>query len=131
MKIASKFLFFLCVYVCFEFFNHRNFSIEEISVVEGFKTRIVVTKSLPPPLFLILKIWRSTSLPSRSCASVKNHSKTIIRSSINLCIFSRKMINHVDKSINVKDYQSPTLRCLLYISKLVLGKLDHFFNNFE
>ena len=32
----------------------------------------------------------------------------------------------IEKSINVKDYQSPTIRCLLYISKFVLGQLNHF-----
>ena len=37
-----------------------------------------------------------------------------------------EMIDDVEKSTNVKDYQSPTLRCLLYISKFVLGKLNHF-----
>ena len=36
------------------------------------------------------------------------------------------MIDDVEKSINVKDYQSPTLRYLFYISKFVLGKLNHF-----
>ena len=46
--------------------------------------------------------------------------------------FFRKMIDDVElgksieKSINVKDYQSPTIRCLLYISKFVLEKLNLF-----
>ena len=40
--------------------------------------------------------------------------------------FFRKMIDDVEKSINEKDYQSSTIRCLLYISKFVLGQLNHF-----
>ena len=36
------------------------------------------------------------------------------------------MIDDVEKSIDVNDYQSPTLSGLLYISKFVLGKLNHF-----
>ena len=46
----------------------------------------------------------------------------------------RKIINDVglgksiEKSKNVKDFQNSTIRCLLYISKFVLGK---FSNNFD
>ena len=37
----------------------------------------------------------------------------------------------IEKSINVQDHQNSTIRCLLYISKFVLGKLNHFPNNFD
>ena len=32
----------------------------------------------------------------------------------------------IEKSINGRDHQNSTIRCLLYISKFVLRKLNHF-----
>ena len=40
-------------------------------------------------------------------------------------IYDVELGKSIEKSINVRDHQNSTIRCLLYISKFVLEKLNH------
>ena len=93
--------------------------------VKEFKNTLVVTNSLPPPLFFTWKIWRPTRLRRAVCELKKPFKKQCLDIVFTYVFFFQKMMDDVEKSVNEKDYQSSTIRCLLYISKFVLGQLNH------